>query len=251
VCRGTRRVTGRTSCTSGSATGGTRSSRSTRTRMRSRGSVLPRPQDDRGWRRRGRDRDASRDRRGDDEGMCGAGDPPRMDASIVRSRKRVGRGHVLRTRAGDHGDRPTRAAASAVETLVICLGPSWTRPASRAASSRPARQPGARPPGGGWIRPGSRPALASNHEITEFEFHMSPVWPSSRPQTRAGTDGTRSRICEARVGSCVSRTGLETASAISGMTPSRHRRTSYRKSRKRLTSLAPTAPSTTTPRRRP
>jgi len=53
------------------------------------GSVLPRPEDDQGWRRRGRDRDASRDRRGDDEGMCGAGDPPRVDASIVRSRKRV------------------------------------------------------------------------------------------------------------------------------------------------------------------
>jgi hypothetical protein len=36
---------------------------------------------------------------------------------------------------------------------------------------------------------GSRPALASNHETTEFEFHMSPVWPSSRPQTREGTLG--------------------------------------------------------------
>lgn len=80
---------------------------------------------------------------------------------------------------------------------------------------------------------------------------MSPVWPSSRPQTRAGTDGTRSRTCDARAGSSVTRTGLETASAISGSTPSRHRRTSYRRSRKRPASLEPAGPSRTTPRRSP
>ena len=105
----------------------------------------------------------------------------------------------------------------------------------------------ARPMCGGWILPASMPPRMSNHEITEFEFHISPVWRSSRPQTRGGTDGTKSRICAARSRSFVTRAGLETASATSGMTPSRHRRTSYRKTRKRPACLVPTAPCTTAP----
>jgi hypothetical protein len=126
-------------------------------------------------------------------------------------------------------------------------GSSDQHDASRAATTRPARQPGARPGRGGWIPPASIPARVSNHEITEFEFHISPVWCSSRPQTSGGTDGTKSRTCEARARSSATRTGLATASATSGMTPSRHRRTSYRKTRKRPASLVPTAPSTTAP----
>jgi hypothetical protein len=38
--------------------------------------------------------------------------------------------------------------------------------------------------------PGSRPARATSHAITEFEFHISPARNSSRPHTGVGTDGT-------------------------------------------------------------
>lgn len=123
--------------------------------------------------------------------------------------------------------------------------------ASRPAMAMPACQPGARPRGGSWILAASIPARARSHEMIEFEFHISPVWHSSRPQTRAGRDGTRSRIRNARARSFATRMGLETASAMSGITPSRHRRTSYRKSRNRPASVVPTGPSTTTPRRSP
>ena len=63
--------------------------------------------------------------------------------------------------------------------------------------------------------------------MTEFEFHMSPVPSSSRPHTSAGTsvDECRGRDAPAPPSS-VRRCGLATASAMSGMTPSRHRRTS-------------------------
>jgi hypothetical protein len=38
-----------------------------------------------------------------------------------------------------------------------------------------ARQPGARPPCGGWIDSASIPLRAITHAITAFEFHISPV----------------------------------------------------------------------------
>ena len=97
---------------------------------------------------------------------------------------------------------------------------------SRVATTIPARHPGARPPSGGRIR--SAPSLhcASSHEITEFEFHISPARSSSRPHTGSGTNGTRSSRRRATAGSSVSRRGLSTASATSGMTPSHQRRIS-------------------------
>jgi len=92
------------------------------------------------------------------------------------------------------------------------------------------------------------PLPSSNHDTTEFEFHISPAPNSSRPQVGLGTRATRSSRCSAGPRSQLSRRGLSTASATSGMTPSRHRRISYRKSRKRPAQRAPTGPSPTTPR---
>ena len=97
---------------------------------------------------------------------------------------------------------------------------------SRVATTIPARHPGARPPSGGRIRSAPSPHCASSHEIKEFEFHISPARSSSRPHTGSGTDGTRSSRRRATAGSSVSRRGLSTASATSGMTPSRQRRIS-------------------------
>jgi hypothetical protein len=87
---------------------------------------------------------------------------------------------------------------------------TWRCVASAIAT--PPRQPGARPPGGGWIFPAPIPERVSNHEITEFEFHMSSVWRSSLPHTNGGTDGTNSRISLARSRSSATRIGLQTAS---------------------------------------
>jgi hypothetical protein len=62
---------------------------------------------------------------------------------------------------------------------------------ARPATARPASQPGARPPAGALMAPASIPQLAISQDVTEFEFHISPVSSSSRPQTGVGTDGTR------------------------------------------------------------
>ena len=88
------------------------------------------------------------------------------------------------------------------------------------------RQPGARPPAGGWIESASIPLRAITQAITEFEFHISPVPSSSRPHTGVGTCATTSRRRRARRSSPVRCRGLSTASATSGMCPSRHRRIS-------------------------
>lgn len=63
---------------------------------------------------------------------------------------------------------------------------------SLSATTMPASQPGARPPGG--IANGARSISArhNTHETTEFEFHISPAPSSSRPHTGVGTDGSRS-----------------------------------------------------------
>jgi hypothetical protein len=84
-------------------------------------------------------------------------------------------------------------------------GGSPQRPSSRRAITRPASQPGARPPGGGPRRSVSTPAHARSHETGELEFQMSPVPSSSRPQTAIGTDGTRLRTRCARVRSFATR----------------------------------------------
>lgn len=51
----------------------------------------------------------------------------------------------------------------------------------------PAAHPGARPSLGGWISFTRRPLRVKSHEMTELEFHISPMSSSSRPQTRGGT----------------------------------------------------------------
>jgi len=56
----------------------------------------------------------------------------------------------------------------------------------RRATTIPARHPGARPPGGGWIDPTSSPLRARSQEVIEFEFHISPAASSSRPHTGVG-----------------------------------------------------------------
>ena len=94
------------------------------------------------------------------------------------------------------------------------------------ATSIPACQPGARPAAGGRIDSASIPLLAITHAITEFEFHISPVPSSSRPHTGVGTCATTSSTRRARCSSLVSRRGLSTASAASGMCAFRHRRIS-------------------------
>src|ERR1035437_10291961 len=60
-----------------------------------------------------------------------------------------------------------------------------------AAAASPAFHPGARPRLGGWTVHRATPLRASTHEVTEFEFHISPVSNSSRPQTGVGMDGRR------------------------------------------------------------
>ena len=117
---------------------------------------------------------------------------------------------------GPQGPRPRRAHPR-------------PRPAARGLSraiSSPASQPGARPPAGGRSSPAGRPAIASSQAITEFEFHMSPVRRSSRPQTSLGTSGSRSRSRRATSGSPLRRRGPPTASPRSGITPPGRQRTS-------------------------
>jgi hypothetical protein len=79
-----------------------------------------------------------------------------------------------------------------------------------------ARQPGARPPCGGWIESTSRPLRVISQEMMEFEFHISPVRSSSRPQTGVGTCGTSRSSRRARSASSLGRCGLSTASRTSG-----------------------------------
>ena len=124
-------------------------------------------------------------------------------------------------------------------------------PESVAGRHDETRAPCVRPRGAAGIAPASMPARGRSHAITEFEFHISPGVTSVPAPAEAGIDGTSSRMRDARTRSSATRVGLETASSISGMTPSRHRRISYRNSRKRPASLVATAPPTTTPRRCP
>lgn len=64
---------------------------------------------------------------------------------------------------------------------------------ARAATTRPASQPGARPPAGGAMALVSMSVRVSSQAASEFEFHISPVDCSSRPQVRVGKAGTSSR----------------------------------------------------------
>jgi hypothetical protein len=60
------------------------------------------------------------------------------------------------------------------------------------------------------------PAVASAQATIEFEFHMSPVANSSRPQTGRGTRGSASSSARATTGSSLSRT-VVVANARSGI----------------------------------
>ena len=83
--------------------------------------------------------------------------------------------------------RPPRKAMPEARRIVLRLDSGRRVGSSRsirptiggcspgAATTRPERQPGARPPCGGWILLASIPAFVSNHDVTEFEFHISPV----------------------------------------------------------------------------
>ena len=95
----------------------------------------------------------------------------------------------------------------------------------RRAVTSPASQPGARPPSGCARRVVSMPARHRIHEVTEFEFHISPASSSSLPHTGVGTDGTRSSSRSASARSS-SRIVDAAASSASGITPARHRRIS-------------------------
>lgn len=88
----------------------------------------------------------------------------------------------------------------------------------------------------------------SSHATKEFEFHISPVPSSSRPHVSGGTRRRASSKASTVATSSVTRVGLSTASAMSGMTPPRQQRTSYRNQRKRPRGFAATGPSQTTPR---
>lgn len=96
----------------------------------------------------------------------------------------------------------------------------------RRATIRPADQPGARPPDGGFSSVVSMPLRVRTQDTTEFEFHISPTRASSRPHTAVGTEGSWSMIRTRRSGRVETRTGLSTAASMSGMTPSRQHRTS-------------------------
>jgi hypothetical protein len=94
----------------------------------------------------------------------------------------------------------------------------------------------------------SSPLRSSAHEVTELEFHISPVRNSSLPHTGIGIVRTSASKRWQCVTFDVRRVGLETASARSGIVPSAQQWTSYLKSRYRPAQRVPTAPSPTTPR---
>jgi len=72
----------------------------------------------------------------------------------------------------------------------------------------------------------SCPVRANAQATAELEFHISPAPSSSLPQVRTGISRNIASTAATVAGSEVVRTGLSTASATSGMTPSRQQRTS-------------------------
>lgn len=115
------------------------------------------------------------------------------------------------------------------------------------ATAMPASHPGARPRDGRGTCAASIPARMINHEITEFEFHISPTPLSSRPHVSDGTCPTRRGMSRATAGSVLRVTGLCTASDRSGIRPSARQRISQRNNRIRPAQRRPTGPVATTP----
>jgi hypothetical protein len=120
-------------------------------------------------------------------------------------------------------------APSSRGTPVPGTGTGTARPKAdswRDARVSPASHPGARPPAGGWISVMLWPVRASSQDTREFEFHMSPLPSSSRPQVSGGMLRRIFRAAAASAGSSLTRCGLCTASLTSGMCPSRQHRIS-------------------------
>src|SRR5581483_5033584 len=110
--------------------------------------------------------------------------PSPRDPSVATAR------YVHRTK------RPSGPAGTNVPPLRALL----TAPAigARLAAATPASQPGARPLGGNPPAASTRPALASDQDTTELEFHISPNPNSSRPHTGVGTSATSCNTCAIR-----------------------------------------------------
>jgi hypothetical protein len=113
---------------------------------------------------------APHDRVGDAQQHCGRTDA--FDGGSTIS------GHVSHTMPS--GRRDTSGVPRSARALEYV----------RRATTRPASQPGARPCGGGRMSSVSRSAAAINHAMRELEFHISPAFSSSRPQTGRGADST-------------------------------------------------------------
>ena len=114
------------------------------------------------------------------------------------------------------GSRGCRSPGRDFQPAEGSRAAEWAAGCWRRATTSPASHPGARPPTGGRTDSTWSPLRAISQEINELEFHISPAWLSSRPQTSVGTAGTRSRTRCATNGSSVSCCGLSTASPMSG-----------------------------------
>ena len=163
----------------------------------------------------------------------------------------AGVGEDLRHEVGRHRDarddlapqRSPRRWAQVLEPARHGVAPE----SSRAAGTRPASHPGARPPAGGPIEAMSWPLPARSHEISELEFHMSPVRCSSSAQVAVRNRGTSpAPVVHARRRAHPLRTvhGL----AHVGDPPARPAADLVAEHRDRPSQVRPTAPSPTTPR---
>jgi hypothetical protein len=118
-------------------------------------------------------------------------------------------------RADRGGDRGHRSGDHEVRSVGLLAERGRGRldgsSGGRSATVTPASQPGARPFPGGDPASALSPAIVRAQEITEFEFHISPVRSSSLPHTGVGTDGMRSSTRLTMFGSFEIGTGLATA----------------------------------------
>ncbi len=149
-----------------------------------------------------------------------ASDLPAAQAGWLRSVWRCPRGSQCRCTRRSVPGRLASAVGSAVEGWLLVRARGGRFVSVRSVRDDHAGPPARRaPPCGGWIDLASIPLRAITHAITEFEFHISPVSSSSRPHTGVGTRGTTSSTRRACCSSSVSRLGLSTASATSGISP--------------------------------
>ena len=90
---------------------------------------------------------------------------------------------------GGKGRRPLRRSAKAAlpPSPLVGSAPAAARPGPPRGCLRPSPGRGRR--AAGRTASMSTPARVSSHEVTEFEFHMSPRASSWRPHTAVGTEG--------------------------------------------------------------